>query len=111
MSAVRQVQRPSPERIEEWLASAQAVDAPALGLDLSEFSALPRETAALLTNALLGTFGHADLRLRVGDASLDWLYASGLAFAVANRPGPTVIEDREGRTIDERWSQDWLPAD
>lgn len=63
-----------------------------LTIDLGELEHVERPAGALLSNLLVGTLDRAPVLLKLprGRAA-SWLVASGLAFAVANRVGDTVI--------------------
>jgi hypothetical protein len=104
------VQRLGPTNVEDLLGELSSRDG-ALELDLARVGALERSAGALLSNALLGSIGERPLNLRVENAQLDWLAASGLAFAVANRPGPTTVENRSnGRVLASSWLTSWRPG-
>jgi hypothetical protein len=76
-----------------------------LVLDLRDIDAVERAAGGVLANALAGTLGSASLHLRVSDEQVSWLTAAGITFALANRPGPTVVDGKQADTFD--WS-DWL---
>jgi len=89
------------------LASSRGV----LRLDLTNLKTVERSTVGLLGNALLGSFGTRDLELRVSDDSADWMAASGLAFALANRAGRTSVNGRSPTWLrNSDWARDWLPG-
>jgi hypothetical protein len=78
-----------------------------LTVDVSALAHLERPAGALLSNLLIGTLGDAavEVVLPAGEP-LDWLVASGLAFAVANRLGSTRLHG----SIDlqsEEWRGAW----
>lgn len=67
-------------------------------------STVEAPAADVVTAALLGPLGDRDLRLVLGAHRPRWLEQTGLAFAIANRLGPTEV-----RTSDARhWSSDLL---
>jgi hypothetical protein len=81
-----------------------------LSVDLSQLERLERPAGALLSNLLIGTLGNAPVVLALpADSRLDWLLASGLAFAVANRAGLTRIEGPLEFDA-ESWRQPWSTA-
>jgi hypothetical protein len=83
-----------------------------LYLDLSALAHLERPAGTILTNALVGTFGELPLRIALpASGSQTWLSQSGLAFALANRSGPTTLEgiDHPDELL-APWRQYWLPG-
>ena len=81
-------------------------------LDLSTLDRLERPAGAILSNALIGTFGSLPLRIKLPPASIpEWLEYSGLAFALANREGPTDLLglDRPEDLV-APWREYWLPG-
>lgn len=81
---------------------------PNIRLDLSEYAAVERGAAAVLTCALAGTLGDRPLEVVAAKgAHLDWLEASGLAFALTHRSGPTRVETGSPGTA---WERDWSPG-
>jgi len=78
-----------------------------LVLDLASVRRCERVAGALLSNLLVGTLGDATLVLGLPSGEpLDWLTASGLAFAVANRRGPTKVEGPLAEDA-ELWRLPW----
>ncbi len=81
-----------------------------LSLDLRKIGTIERSAGAVLSNALLGSLGTRPLRVILGENPGDWMITSGLAFALANREGPTVIEGVPGELRESRWARDWRPG-
>jgi Histidine kinase-, DNA gyrase B-, and HSP90-like ATPase len=81
-----------------------------LHLDLARVGAIERGAGALLSNALLGSLGHRTLQINVGELHSDWITSSGLAFALTNRPGQTLIRGRRGLGPAPQWAQQWRPG-
>lgn len=80
---------------------------PTIRLDLNDYAAVERGAAAMLSCALAGSLGDRPLEVVAArDVHLDWLDASGLAFALAHRPGPTQINSEVG----SEWGRDWSPG-
>lgn len=79
-------------------------------LDLGRLNNLERTAGAVLTNALFGTLGDLDLTVRLPQADVDRLGASGLAFALANRRGPTRLEATPDWAESDRWRRRWTPG-
>lgn len=79
-------------------------------LDLTTLSGVERAAGSVLACALLGSLGDKPLQVSASkDAHLDWLTASGLAFAVANRSGHTGVEGADPGAL-AQWRQDWTPG-
>lgn len=79
-------------------------------IDLASIQRCERIAGALLSNLLVGALGDATLVLALPSGEpLDWLTASGLAFAVANRRGVTNIE---GPLADDAqlWRMPWATS-
>jgi hypothetical protein len=95
----------------EAVLSGLASHSGALQLDLRELETMERSAASMLGNALLGTLGSRPIELRVSDDKADWMTASGLAFALANRTGMTQVNGRPAAWLqDSDWARDWLPG-
>jgi len=104
------LKRLNPQNVEGIL-SAFASHPHALQLDLRELEAMERSASALLGNALLGTFGPRPLELRVPDGDADWMTASALTFALANRTGMTQVNGQPANWLrDSDWARDWRPG-
>ncbi len=96
--------------IEELLTELQAARGE-LDLDLRRWSALERPAGGLLGAALLGSLGGRPLHLRLDPSNADWLMASGVAFALANREGPTRIDGSSLPALKAAgWTSDWRPG-
>lgn len=81
-----------------------------LDIDLTSIRRWERLAGSLLSNMLIGTLGDAALVLSLPTGErLDWLTASGLAFAVANRHGSSVLSGPVAREAD-RWRLPWSTA-
>lgn len=81
---------------------------PNIRLDLNEYAAVERGAAAVLICALAGTLGDRPLEvIAAKGAHLEWLEASGLAFALTHRSGPTRVETG---TPGSAWERDWSPG-
>jgi hypothetical protein len=82
-----------------------------LDLDLCQWGSLERAAGGLLGAALLGSLGARPLHLRLDGSNSDWLTASGVAFALANRAGPTSIEGASLTDLRAAgWASDWRPG-
>jgi hypothetical protein len=95
-----------------WEGNLRAEPDRPLVLDLAELSQLERVAGLTLSCALLGSLGDAALILKLPpEPHLDWLLASGLAFAVANRSGRTALESESSSPPDLRvWKKAWTPG-
>jgi len=79
-------------------------------LDLSALSGVERAAGSVLACALLGSLGGKPLHVNASkDAHLDWLTASGLAFAVANRTGRTDVQGADPAVL-AAWREAWAPG-
>lgn len=98
------------DTVEALLASWCRPGPGGIDLDLRQLNLIERSAGVLVSNALLGTFGECSLRVRLpSPADLDPLLATGLAFALANRPGPTVIESDDQDLDLDPWRRSWTP--
>jgi Histidine kinase-, DNA gyrase B-, and HSP90-like ATPase len=88
----------------------QLCEQDALELDLREIGAIERGAGAILSNALVGTLGDLPLKVNVGDMRSDWITTSGLAFALANRPGATFVRGRATPGDTPQWARPWRPG-
>lgn len=82
-------------------------------LDLSRVSRIERLAGGLLSNALMGSLGEGPLTVDLDEHSTDWLWTSGLAFAIANRLGETeIIGSGSSEDVSElrAWRQSWRPG-
>jgi hypothetical protein len=90
------------------------ISAAALGeieIDLQALAQLERPAGAVLSNALVGTLGTLPLKIKApARTALPWFEASGLAFAVANRDGPTSVEGAAVEPDKARWRRSWRPG-
>jgi hypothetical protein len=102
-------QRLSPPVVEDLLASFQSATG-GLHLDLRVLDTIERSAGAILSNALLGTLGQRPLTVLLAGGESDWMTTSGLAFALANRPGPTTVLDGEDAAPLLGWRRDWRPG-
>lgn len=96
--------------VEELLTELQAARGD-LDLDLRPWGAVERAAGGLLGAALIGSLGERPLHLRLDPSNADWLMASAVAFALANRVGPTTVE---GSSLEDLkaagWTSDWRPG-
>lgn len=84
--------------------------ATAIQLDLTALSSVERAAGSILACALLGSLGDKPLRVNASkEAHLDWLTASGLAFAIANRTGRTDIQGADLAGL-AAWRETWAPG-
>jgi hypothetical protein len=81
-----------------------------LKLDLHEVGTIERSAGAILSNALLGTLGQRPLTVLLAGGESDWMTTSGLAFALANRPGPTTVLGGGEAAPLSSWRRDWRPG-
>lgn len=106
-------QRLSPPVVEDLLDQLDTCD-DVLKLDLHEVGTIERGAGAILSNALLGSLGSRPLEIVLdddgGDEAGDWMTTSGLAFALANREGPTTIHGDPDEQRQSRWTRDWRPG-
>jgi hypothetical protein len=103
-------QRINPQVVEELLDNLVPSGDGFLRIDLTETDVIERAAGGVLSNALLGTLGDRPLEVKIDPGSSEWIATSGLAFALANRPGKTVI-DGEARTFAASpWTREWHPA-
>jgi hypothetical protein len=81
---------------------------PTITLNLDEYASVDRIAAAVMTCALTGSLGDRPLQVvATKETRLDWLESSGLAFALAQRRGPTQLE---AGPADGQWRRDWSPG-
>lgn len=103
-------QRFSPSVVEEMLVGLQSSRG-TLRLDLRELDTIERGPGAILSNALLGSLGDCPLEVFLDGATRDWMTTSGLAFALANRQGDTVIVSGSRHPASwSDWRRDWRPG-
>lgn len=101
-------QRLNTAAVEELLEALSREDI--LHLDLARVGTIERGAGALLSNALLGSLGSRALQISVGDLQSDWITSSGLAFALTNRSGETLVRGRRGPGAAPQWGQQWRPG-
>ena len=101
------------QQVDDLLSDLQA-DAASRGkieIDLKTLGQVERAAGAILSNALVGTLGRLPLTIKVpAGSAIPWFEASGLAFAVANRPGPTFVEGAGVEPDNARWRRSWRPG-
>jgi hypothetical protein len=81
-----------------------------LCLDLRDMDVVERTAGAILSNALLGSLGDGQLEVYLDEPARDWIGTSGLAFALANRSGTTVINGTEHVKAAGPWTHEWRPG-
>lgn len=95
--------------LSDWAEIAEAGEGGVV-LDLGRLNHLERTAGAVLTNALFGTLGDLNLSVRLPQGDADRVGASGLAFALANRRGPTSLDATPGWAERDRWRHRWTPG-
>jgi Histidine kinase-, DNA gyrase B-, and HSP90-like ATPase len=93
--------------VDELLAAWQ--HAPELTIDLSTLGRFERVAGAIVANALLGSLGERPLQINL-PKHRDPLEAAGIAFALANRAGPTDVQPASRRPDPDVWCRAWTPA-
>lgn len=81
-----------------------------LTLDLRQLDTIERSAGAILSNALVGSLGHRTLEICAGENADELMRSSGLAFALANRVGTTVIHGRSDVSPSAGWAREWRPG-
>jgi len=77
-----------------------------------EIERVERHAGALLSTALLGSLGEQPLEIRMAAAGdvTDGLASAGLAFALANRRGPTKVDGMRSPESLSPWRRTWTPG-
>jgi hypothetical protein len=99
--------------LEMWRREADRGGEP-LRIDLAKVGSVERLAGGVLSTALLGSLGDAAVQVELpsGHRRAEWLWASGLAFALANRLGPTYLSGTSAadHTDLRAWRERWRPG-